>query len=85
MSVTLKLTDILSESFFKQNTPFEDINDFVQKAGVTIGSVEDYQALEESESFNKFIRENTNYTSFSDMKGKAAANYVRNRVLRNLK
>ncbi|ENV01918.1 hypothetical protein [Acinetobacter sp. NIPH 817] len=83
MSVTLKLTDILSESFFKQTTSFENFTDFLQKAGVSIQSADDYHSLEENESLNKFIQDNTTYISFTDLKGKAAAYYVRNKLLGN--
>lgn len=72
MSVTLKLTDILSQKFFQKNTPFESLDDLFSKAGVSLSSVEDYTTLCENNDFNTFIQNTTKYSSFSDMKGKAS-------------
>lgn len=72
MSVNVKVEDILSEKFFQNKTPFKSLDDLFSKAGVTHNSVEDYTALSENEYFNTFIQSNTMYSSFNDMKGKAA-------------
>ncbi len=71
MTVKVSIRRILSENFFQKNTTFENLDDLFSKAGITIFSLEDDKALSENKYFNLFIKNNTLYRDFNDMKGKA--------------
>ncbi|KQC98598.1 hypothetical protein [Acinetobacter soli] len=71
MTVKVSIRRILSENFFQNNTTFENLDDLFSKAGITIFSLEGDKALSENKYFNLFIKNNTLYRDFNDMKGKA--------------
>lgn len=71
MTVKVSIRRILSENFFQNNTTFENLDDLFSKAGITIFSSEGDKALSENKYFNLFIKNNTLYRDFNDMKGKA--------------
>lgn len=71
MTVKVSIRRILSENFFQKNTTFENLDDLFSKAGITIFSLEGDKALSENKYFNLFIKNNTLYRDFNDMKGKA--------------
>jgi hypothetical protein len=76
MTLNVKLVDILSDKFFQKNTAFENFEDLISKADISLDSMEDYSKLIEDQNFNIFIFNNTKYSSFSDMKAKAAVEFM---------
>ena len=80
---SVPLTDVLSDSFLKKNTPFISLSDLFQKGGFTVETREDLDAIPQ-ESLDAFINSQTKYKNFGELQGAAGAEYFSNKLLKGL-
>lgn len=66
------IVELFSESFINSNTNFSSFSELVDKAGVEINNIEDWDKISE-----EFINTNTNFATSKEMKRKAIEELVK--------
>lgn len=71
----VRFADLFSSEFMRKHTQYETINDFFDATGFKLDSQQDFEDLPEDE-LDARVRELTDFQSWKDFSGKAAAHYA---------
>ncbi len=66
-----KFSELFPEDFMKEYTNAENINDFFEKSGFDFSSQEAFRSID-IEELDKYISNNSKFSSWEEMKSKAA-------------
>lgn len=79
----VKLTDSLNPEFVSSHSKFPDLEALFAASGFKIDSVEDFAAVPGDE-LDKFISENTDFTSWEEMLRSGSTAYMKARLHKGL-
>ncbi|WP_394179576.1 hypothetical protein [Marinomonas posidonica] len=79
----IKLTELMSPSFVSGCSKFNTIEDLFDASGFTIESPADFSAIPDEE-WEKFIVENTSFSSWNEMQHKALEHYTKQQLQKGL-
>ena len=83
-TTSVPLTDIYSNTFFQNHTPFQSFQEFLDKGGFVIHSEEDLDNIS-SDDLDNFTKENTNFENFSKLREKAIGIFTSNMLFKGFK
>ncbi|CAI2797055.1 hypothetical protein K7402_04870 [Pseudomonas fluorescens group sp.] len=79
----VKLTDTLNPEFVSSHSKFSDLEDLFAASGFKIDSPEDFAAIPDDE-WDKFISENTDFTSWEEMQRSGGIEYMKAKLNKGL-
>ncbi|MBD8669789.1 hypothetical protein OQ519_25060 [Pseudomonas lurida] len=79
----VKLTDTLNPEFVSSHSRFSDLEALFAASGFKIDSLEDFAAIPDDE-WDKFISENTDFTSWEEMQRSGGTAYMKARLNKGL-
>lgn len=80
-SHNIPFSELFPEEFVKQHTKFTSIYKLFEAGGFNTESAESFKAITD-EDLDRFVAENTDFKTWSDMKDKAAAEWVKKKMFR---
>ncbi|KSU10844.1 hypothetical protein LMG8526HA_02018 [Lactococcus lactis] len=69
------VSEILNDSFINENTNFQTLEKFVESSGFDWSSKESFEAIPD-EAMDKFVNDNSRFSSWTDMMTTASQNLV---------
>lgn len=75
----VQLGDLFTPEFIQSHSKCNDLDDLFKAAGYNIQSIEDIEAIDDEE-WDAFIKENTDFDSWQEMRSHAVADYARKRL-----
>lgn len=75
----VKLVDLFTPEFIQSHSKCSDLNGLFEAAGYNIQSIEDIEAIDDAQ-WDAFIKENTDFDNWQEMRSQALAGYVRKRL-----
>lgn len=79
----IKLKDFMTPKFISECSSFNDINHLFDESGFSIECKEDFEAIPD-DKWNKFIVENTSFSSWEEMQKEAMNIYVKEQLFKGL-
>ena len=79
----VKLTDTLNPKFVSSHSKFSDLEALFAASGFKIDSLEDFAAIPDNE-WDKFISENTDFTSWEEMQRSGGTEYMKAKLHKGL-
>ncbi len=80
ISGEVNLHDLLTEDFMKSNTRFESLENMFTSGGFVVKSSDDFANISINE-FDAHIAKNSEFSSWNELLGKAAGEYISGRLL----
>lgn len=68
--------ELFPPSFMRRYTRASSIDEFVQKCGFKVETIEDFKAIPD-EDFDTYVKESTVFSSWKEMEEKAYEEYIR--------
>lgn len=72
---SVDFSELFNRKFLSKHSSFSSFEDLVDKSPFTINSNQDFEAIPDDE-WEKFITENTDFSSWEDMKSEATQEWV---------
>lgn len=76
---TIPLSELMAPSFISACSRFKDLGDLFDSSPFTIATIEDFTAIPDDD-WDAYIRQNTNYSSWSDMQQAAVADWTKRKL-----
>ncbi|QXX72684.1 hypothetical protein FOF38_04845 [Enterococcus faecium] len=71
----IPMADLLTNSFISKNTSCQSLDEFFEKSGFDVSSEEAFAAIPD-EDMDRFVSQNSNFNTWTDMLGTATQEYV---------
>lgn len=68
--------ELFPPSFMRRHTHAASIDEFIQKCGFKVETIEDFKAIPD-EDFDTYVKESTVFSSWKEMEEKAYEEYIR--------
>ncbi len=75
ISGEVNIADLLTEDFLKANTRFKNLEELMNSGGFVVKTSEDFASIPIAE-FDEYISKNSEFSSWNDLIGKAAGEYI---------
>jgi hypothetical protein len=75
----VKLGELFPPEFIQSHSKCSDLDGLFKAAGYDIQSIEDIEAIDD-EQWDSFIKENTDFDDWQEMRSRAVADYTRKRL-----
>jgi hypothetical protein len=80
---SVRFDELFSKSFMTKYTKYESINEMVDKSPFKVESEEDFKKIPDTD-WDKYVRENTSFQSWGEMRSKAAEEYLGKQVKKQI-
>lgn len=78
-SQSIPFSELFHTNFMNKYTNFNNIDEMFEKSGFKCTSNEDFEKIPDSE-WNDFVKNNTNFSNWENMKSTAGKEYVANQL-----